>query len=146
MMFEYARELHRVGRVDEADAFYGRLDRRTDGWQWDAARSRLQLWLEYPGAGTLSDRRDWLLRYMDAAPGIDATLHRRGMAWLISHGDCKTARRQLRKLSGNPTSLFTAEPELIAELSTVMEACADEDVEQMPLRVGEVRLLRADNH
>lgn len=141
MMYNHARELHRVGRVDEADAFYDQLDRRTDGWQWDAARARLKLWLEYPDAAEFSHRRPWLLRYLDEAPGIDAAMHRRGVQWLVSHGDCETARRQLRKLSGDPESLFSAEPELLAELSIVMVACSNDDAQQLPLRVGEVHLL-----
>ncbi len=143
MLFDYARELHRLGRVAEADAAYGRLDERSDGWQWDAARARLQLWLEYPDAAGL-DHRDWLLGYLDEAPGIDATIHRRGVQWLVEHGDCATARRQLRRLSGNPESLLTAEPELLAELSGVLSPCGGSG--EHALSVGEARLLRPDNH
>jgi rhomboid protease GluP len=144
MLYNYARELHRLGRVSEADTVYGKLDTRSDGWQWDAARARLQLWLEYPDAADI-ERRDWLLGYLDEAPGIDATLHRRGMQWLVARGDCATARRQIRRLSGNPESSLTAEPELIAELADLLSPCRDGSGGG-PLTVGEAFPLRPDHH
>ncbi len=98
LLFDYARELHRLDRALEADAAYARLDTRTDGWQWDAARARLKLWLEHPEVATLK-RRDWLLGYLDRAPAIDETIHRRGIRWLVSQGDCLTAQQHLRRLS-----------------------------------------------
>jgi len=122
MRYDYARELHRVGRTSDADAAYGALDSREDGWQWDAARARLQLWLEYPDAAGL-EQRDWLLGYLDAAPGIDATLHRRGLQWLVTQGDCTTARRQLQRLSGTPGSIQAAEPALLSELTDLLTPC-----------------------
>ena len=144
MRYDYASELHRLGRVSEADAAYGALDSREDGWQWEAARARLQLWLEYPDVAGL-EQRDWLLGYLDEAPGIDATLHRRGLQWLVARGDCTTARRQIHSLSGTPGSIQTAEPELLSELTDILTPCLPAP-EDGVLEGGEERALQPEHH
>ncbi|MEL6349943.1 MAG: hypothetical protein AAFV53_42970, partial [Myxococcota bacterium] len=107
----------------DAERWYARLDVYTDGWQWDAARARLRLWLAHPRLSDAS-RVSWLESYMTQAPGIDDVLHRRGVRWLVSVGACDAAKRQVARLDGPVEDVHSAEPALLLVLQQALRDCA----------------------
>ena len=54
----YADQLIRVGRIEEADALLVEVESRFDGYKWRGTEKRLRLHLQYPYDWTLE--KEWL--------------------------------------------------------------------------------------
>lgn len=92
--YALARELMVAGRFAEADALLVPLLQREDGWQWDAARTRLRVFEVDPPTGA-EVPIDWLLPFLEQAPPSDMELLGGGVAWLVRRGDCPRATATL---------------------------------------------------
>ena len=115
--YAYAVQLSRAGMRAEADALLAELTARQDGWAWDAARLRLELWhedsqlsqlpavaSEGDGSATArpppanSEDAGWLEPFLLQAPLADVTVHRLGTAYLQAQGDCEGVRAHLQRV------------------------------------------------
>lgn len=94
--FDLAHELYVSGRFVEADALLVGLLERQDGWQWDAARTRLRVFTVDPQTGAEVDPR-WLLPLLEQAPAGDLALLEPGISWLATRGACQEAHAALTR-------------------------------------------------
>jgi len=136
--YRYAYELWRAGRADEADALLAELLGRTDGWEWDAARLRLQLLTTLQPSTVPAS--SWLAPFL-AAPITDMSVHRPATIWLASRGECSLAQAHGARISteaaawiaeheGEARSIRTLERGL-AEMSAALQAgCASGSPEE----------------
>lgn len=115
--YRYAYELWRAGRADEADALLAKLITRSDGWQWDGARLRLQLLLTTP-PGTLPPV-EWVTPFLEA-PITDIGTHRLAVRWLAGVGACGKAEAHYRLVSGKADAWVREHPDMERSI-TVLE-------------------------
>lgn len=92
-----AQDLLVAGRFAEADALLVPLLARSDGWAWDAARTRLRLLEVHPPSGEGIDD-GWVLPFLEEAPAADLGIWARGLPRLAARGRCEEVRRLLAGL------------------------------------------------
>ena len=93
-VYDLAHELYVSGHFDEADALLVGLLARDDGWQWDAARTRLRVFTVHPATGAAVDPA-WLLPFLEQTSANDTALLGPGVAWLSARGACDEAAAAL---------------------------------------------------
>lgn len=99
-----ARELFIAGRFAEADTMLVPLLQRQDGWQWNAARTRLRLFEVDPPTGA-EVPVGWLLPFLEEAPASDREILEPGFAWLVARGACAEAAQALQRWEELPEAL-----------------------------------------
>lgn len=108
--WDYAVELELVGRTRQADLVLAGLDGRTDAWASQAARARLDLWLDHPEVPLALDAAEvtrWMLRG-------DRAVFTRGADVLVRAHACDT-------LAGLGDTRLS--PELRADLDAATARC-----------------------
>lgn len=96
--FRLAEALYTLGDIPAAESIVAGLLARQDGWQWDAARLRLQELTAEPGAWPAAPSPDWLAPFLAEAPLGDRGIHVTGVAWLARSGHCGLALAHLAEL------------------------------------------------
>ena len=100
----YADQLIRVGRLEEADALLVEVESRFDGYKWRGTEKRLRLHIQYPYNWTLE--REWLAASAQSIPIDEITVLRLVVVLANERGWCaigEQAWRRWRRLM--PTGL-----------------------------------------
>ncbi|MCK6506032.1 tetratricopeptide repeat protein [Myxococcota bacterium] len=122
--YDLAHELYVSGRFSEADALLAGLLSRDDGWQWDAARTRLRVFEVHPDTGAGVDP-GWLVPLLEQAPPGDLALLEPGITWLVSEGACAPAEIALARWASRAGAAEAPVAEALARADAAWQArCA----------------------
>lgn len=120
--YRYAYELWRAGQADEADALLSALVTRSDGWEWDGARLRLQLLLTAPPS-TLPPA-GWVAPFLDA-PITDMAIHRMAIRWLAEVGDCAAAQAHSDRVVAEAAQWTARNPDMLRSIAILERGLAE---------------------